>query len=232
MRNSGLGKKILILVCILAVPGFLYYLLTVGGKNRYKSLQYFGPKKLSGTFHKYHGEKIPDTTYHKLPAFELLNQEGQKITGDTFDKQMFVASFFYTGCPDVCNKVNENIRKLAEHYRKNKMVHFVSLTVDPEKDDVAALKAYSSKFNFPVDKWQFVTGDTAMVYNLIRNGFLLNALKVSDKEFIFSDKLVLIDAEKRIRGYYSGTSATEASKLNDEIKVQIAEELRKIKAPN
>ncbi|MDB5000044.1 MAG: electron transport protein SCO1/SenC, partial [Mucilaginibacter sp.] len=36
------------------------------------------------------------------------------------------------------------------------------------------------------------------------------------------------DAEKRIRGYYSGTSTTDLTRLNDEIKVLIAEELRKV----
>ncbi|RVU01555.1 SCO family protein [Mucilaginibacter limnophilus] len=232
MRNSGTGKKILILVCILAVPGFLYYLLNVGGKNRYKSLQYFGPKHLSGTYHTHHGEKIPDTTYHKLPDFTLYNQHGEKITPATFDKKIFVTSFFYTGCPDVCNKINEGMKTLADRYVNNKMVHFMSITVNPGGDDTSALKKYAAKYGFPADKWQFVTGDTAMVYNLIRKGFLVNALKVNDKEFVFSDKLVLIDAEKHIRGYYQATSPTAVNKLTDEIKVQITEELRKIKAPN
>lgn len=222
----------MILVLILAVPGFLYYLLTVGGKNRYKSLQYFGPKKLSGTYHKFHGTKIPDTIYHSLPAFKLTDQNGKPVTGGSFDKKIFVASFFYTGCPNVCSEINENLRKLAVTYRKNSMVKFVSITVDPQHDDVPALKKYAAKYQLPADKWLFLTGDTAAVYNIARNGFLVNAAKLDKGEFAFSDKLILIDADKRIRGYYAGTSAPDVSRLNDEIKVQISEELRKIKAPN
>ncbi|MCC8410847.1 SCO family protein [Mucilaginibacter sp. UR6-1] len=233
MRNSGLGKKLIILVLILAVPGFLYYLLTVGGKNRYKGLNYFGPKKLSGTFHKFHGEKIPDTTYHTLPQFKLTDQDGKEVSTNDFDKKIFVASFFYTGCPDVCKSINDNVRKLALNYRKNDMVYFLSISVDPQHDTPGILKQYAEKYkDVPAGRWLFLTGDTASVYNLARNGFLVNALKVNDKEFIFSDKLVLIDADKHIRGYYTATSAPEVNKLNDEIKVQIAEELRKIKAPN
>ncbi|MCD8742364.1 SCO family protein [Mucilaginibacter roseus] len=233
MRNSGLGKKLIILVLILAVPGFLYYLLTVGGKNRYKGLNYFGPKTLSGTFHKFHGKKIADTTYHQLPAFSLTDQNGEAVTTADFEKKIFVASFFYTGCPEVCKSINDNIRKLALNYRKNDMVYFLSVSVNPEQDKPEVLKEYALRYkDVPPGKWLFLTGDTASIYNLARKGFLVNALKVNDKEFVFSDKLILIDADKHIRGYYTGTSAPEVNKLNDEIKVQIAEELRKIKAPN
>ncbi|GAA4927007.1 SCO family protein [Mucilaginibacter defluvii] len=233
MRNSGLGKKLIILVLILAVPGFLYYLLTVGGKNRYKGLNYFGPKKLSGTFHKFHGEKIPDTTYHQLPNFSLTDPNGKAVTTADFDKKIFVASFFYTGCPEVCTTINDNLRKLALNYRKNNMVYFLSISVNPQQDRPEVLKDYAARYkDVPAGKWLFLTGDTASIYNLARKGFLVNALKVNDKEFVFSDKLILIDADKHIRGYYTGTSAPEVNKLNDEIKVQIAEELRKIKAPN
>jgi protein SCO1/2 len=65
-----------------------------------------------------------------------------------------------------------------------------------------------------------------------KNQFYVNALKGNqgDQDFIFSDKFVLLDAEHRIRGYYTGTSPDEVKKLSDEIKVLITEELRKIKA--
>jgi protein SCO1/2 len=42
---------------------------------------------------------------------------------------------------------------------------------------------------------------------------------------------MLVDQAKRIRGYYSGGSTAEVSRLNDEIKVLISEELRKKDKP-
>jgi protein SCO1/2 len=50
----------------------------------------------------------------------------------------------------------------------------------------------------------FLTGDTAQIYTLARQGFLVNAVDVGGGDFIYSDKLILIDKKKRIRGYYSG----------------------------
>ncbi|WP_295770753.1 SCO family protein [uncultured Mucilaginibacter sp.] len=230
-KSSFTIKKILILVLILAVPGFLYYLLTAKGKNRYKPLAIYGPKEVAKTGHKFHGKYIPDTIYHKLPNFEFTNQEGKAVKLNDFDYKVFVVNLFYTQCPDVCSKVNKNIDRLAGAFRKNRMVKFVSITVNPEFDNTARLQSYAKPWGYAADKWMFLRGDTATTYNFARNGLLVNAVKMNNN-FVFDSKLVLIDAEKRIRGYYDGTNLQEIVKLNDEIKVQIAEELRKIKAPN
>jgi protein SCO1/2 len=231
MNNLSLKvKKLIILVLILAVPGFLYYLLTVKGKNRYKPLAVYGPKQVAKTGHSRRGTYIPDTIYHTLGNFKLTNQLGQTVTEKSFDYKIIVVSFFYTHCQSVCGEVNKNMERLAWAYRKNRMVRFVTITVDPEHDNPAALLAYSKTFKLPVEKWQFLTGDTSAIYNLARNGFLVNAVKTGN-DFVYSDKMILIDADKRIRGYYNGTVLPDAVRLNDEIKVQIAEELRKIKAP-
>ncbi|GGH23382.1 SCO family protein [Mucilaginibacter phyllosphaerae] len=227
MRKGFVLKKIIILVLILALPGFLYYLLTAKGKNRYKPLSFYGPKIVAKTGRKFHGRFIPDTIYHKLADFSLADQDGKPVSFKNFDKKIFLASFFYTNCPDVCSTVNKNISELVYAYRKNPMVYFISITVDPQRDTPVALKAYSKKFEV-TNKWFFLSGDTATTYKLARNGFLVNAVQAGKGDFIYSDKLILIDAEKRIRGYYDGTSAADLTKLNDEIKVLIAEELRKV----
>jgi protein SCO1/2 len=127
--------------------------------------------------------------------------------------------------------MNKNISFLDSIYAKNKMVDFVSITVDPNRDSVETLKNYAKTFKPLSAKWLFVTGDTSTIYNLARKGFLVNALKVNKDEFIYSDKLVLIDQNKRIRGYYTGASTDEVNRLDDEIKVLISEELRKNDVP-
>ena len=215
---------------ILALPGFLYYLLTVKGKNRYHPLPKFGPKEIAQTTHRVKGKDIPDTIYHTLGDFHLIDQDGNAVTPGTFDGKIFVANFFYTHCPTVCSEMNANMDSLAQAWAKNKMVYFASITVDPERDSSSALKAYSRKFPESA-KWMFLTGDTSTIYPLARKGFLVNALRIDKDNFIYSDKLMLIDQHKRIRGYYSGASATDVLRLNDEIKVLISEELLERDAP-
>jgi protein SCO1/2 len=231
MKKASLSKKIVILVLVLVVPGFLYYLLTAEGKNRYKPLPIFGPKSLAKTTHKVKGKDIPDTIYHTLSDFTLINQDGKVVSLKTFDNQIFVVDFFYTRCQGACSVANGYISLLDSNYAKNKMIRFVSITVDPEHDSTAVLKKYFKSFKPVPAKWMFLTGDTTTIYNLARKGFLVNALKTGNNDFIYSDKLILIDQDKRIRGYYTGASTDEMSRLNDEIKVLVSEELRKNDKP-
>jgi protein SCO1/2 len=230
MKNS-LVKKILILVVILALPGFLYYLLNAKGKNRYKPLPVYGPKQVAKTGHKVKGKYIPDTIYHQLPNFELTDQNGRAVSMADLDSNIVIANFFYTNCNGVCETTGSNLKALSDNYKKNKLISFVSITVDPARDSVSALKKYAERYNSTNVKWLFLTGDTATIYPLARNGFLVNAVNAGGGNFIYSDKLILIDKKKRIRGYYSGATAAEITRLNDEIKVLIAEELREIEEP-
>ncbi|WP_462264196.1 SCO family protein [Mucilaginibacter sp.] len=214
------------------MPGFLYYLLTVGGKNRYKPLPFFGPKIVAKTGHTFHGKYIADTIYHKLPEVSLLDQNGNAVSSGSFKGRITVVNFFYTQCPASCIRVCNYMDSLVQNYAKNKLVYFASVTVNPQHDDAGTLKHFAARYHVDAAKWRFLTGDTAQVYKLARQGFLVNAAQTGSNEFNFSNQMILIDAENRIRGYYTGGSIAEVRRLNDELKVQIAEELRKIKAPD
>lgn len=231
MRKLSVLKKILILVMILALPGFLYYLLTVKGKNRYHSLSVFGPRTIAKTFHKVGNKDVPDTIYHTLPEFELVNQDGQKVSATALEGKISVVDFFYTNCPTICYQMNKNLDSLAGEYGKSKLLQFVSITVDPQRDTQAALKTYSEKFKRPAYKWMFLTGDTSTIYPLARYGFLVNAVRTGADDFIYSDKIILVDSHKRIRGYYAAGVSDEFDRLDNEIKVLISEELLKNNTP-
>jgi protein SCO1/2 len=231
MRKLSILKKIIILVLILALPGFLYYLLTVKGKNRYHALSVFGPKQVAKTSHKVNGKDVADTIYHTLPDFSLLNQDGQKVSGSALTNKITVVDFFYTRCPNICSQMNKSLDSLASEYGGNKLIQFVSITVDPEYDTQQVLKKYSDQYKVPASKWLFLTGDTSVIYPLARTGFLVNAVKAGNEDFIYSDKIILIDGGKRIRGYYSATVSDEFDRLDNEIKVLLSEELLKNSTP-
>ena len=232
MPNFTSVKKILILVLLLVVPGFLYYLLTAKGHNRYKPLPIYGPKQVAKTFHKVKGKVIYDTIYHKIPDFKLYDQNNKLISLQSFKGKIILVNFFFTQCPTLCKEINKNVAELANNYSKNPILKFVSITVDPANDNTKVLKTYAASLKADENQWKFLTGDTSTIYSLSRNGFLVSAAGGNNnpENFIYSEKLVLLDQERRIRGYYNGTSVNEVAQLNDEIKVLIAEELRKIKS--
>ncbi len=230
-RKFGL-KEITILALIVIVPGFLYYLLIVFGKNRYKPLPYYGPKIVAKTGNKKHGKFVPDTIYHQLPDFKLHDQNGKEVTSNSFKGHITVVNFFYTECAASCIRVCDYMDSLARQNVKKQSVNFVSITVNPQKDNIQVLKKFATHYNADAFKWQFLTGDTSQIYNLARHGFLVNAIQTGPQDFNFSNKIILVDAENRIRGYYTGGSINEVERLNTELILQIDEEKRKIKAPD
>ncbi len=224
-------KKILILVTILAVPGFLYYLLQEKGKNRYKPLGKFGPKEVAKTFHTVRGKQVPDTIYHTVSDFKLTNQDGKSVLFHPDSSQITVVNFFFTRCPAFCPAMNKEMARVVKLYEKNRLLHFISITVDSDYDTPGALKQYANQYQVSSTKWNFLTGPQALIYKLARKDFLVDALKDTTQanNYIHSPMLILLDPQKRIRGYYDSTDKEQVDKLIDEIKVLITEELRKIK---
>jgi protein SCO1 len=228
MKRSPI-KKVIILVSILAIPGFLFfYLLPHFAKNRYKSLPIFGEKVVASTFHSVKGKKIPDTIYHLVPDFKLVNQHNDTITWKSLANKIVVLNLFYTGASN--QETSKYIKKLSDGYEQKPLVKFLSLSVDPL--DKSRIKDFAEHFKAKAGKWDFLVGDTIQTYPLIRKGLLLDVVADETEEktnFIFSNKIVLIDNLHRIRGIYDADNAEANARLEDEIKVLIAEYLRNVK---
>ncbi|MBB6239116.1 protein SCO1/2 [Pedobacter sp. AK013] len=228
MKRSPI-KKVIILVSILAIPGFLFfYLLPHFAKNRYKSLPIFGEKIVASTYHSIKGKKIPDTIYHLVPDFKLINQHKDTVNWKSLENKIVVLNIFYTGANN--QGTSSYIKKLADGYEQKPLVKFLSLSVDPL--DGSRIKDFAEQFKAKAGKWDFLVGDTIQTYPLIRKGLLLDVVADETKEktnFIFSNKIVLIDNLHRIRGIYDADSAEANARLEDEIKVLIAEYLRNVK---
>ncbi|WP_316812737.1 SCO family protein [Pedobacter heparinus] len=223
-------KKVLILVTILAVPGFLYNLLVEKGKNRYKPLPVFGPKKVAGTFHSVRGKQVPDTIYHQIGDFKLLNQQGDTVTTKTYSGKIVVLNFFYTkGDTYSVQLANKAMKAFTTTYHKNKVLSFVGLSIDPKHDTPEVLHKYAATLSAKPGKWDLLTGDSTTLYNLINKGLFIDAHKEvlkGEPKFVYSNMFVLLDYQHRIRGYYEASNQEALAKLDDEIKVLITEELR------
>ncbi|CAN5363269.1 SCO family protein [soil metagenome] len=203
-------KRILIILSILFLP-CVFYLVLIQGKNHFKHLEIYGPKEPVAN---------GDTIYHTIPSFSFLNQEGKNITEKDLDGKIFVANFFFATCPTICPKMNFNVKGVADKYKEDQQVKFLSFTVDPEQDSVQALAAYAKEQGADNNQWWFLTGDKDAIYSIARDGFLVPAAGgKTAADFFHSQDLMLIDREKRIRGIYDGLDEADVKKLCDEIDV-------------
>jgi protein SCO1/2 len=99
-----------------------------------------------------------------------------------------------------------------------------SFSIDPERDSVARLKAYATRFNV-TGQWFLLTGEKKTIYRLARNSFMVTATDGDGgaNDFIHSEKLVLVDKSGQIRGFYDGTSETAVRQLIRDIQKLKAE---------
>lgn len=214
------SKQFLFLFALLLFPSLLYIFLSTG-KHKFTQLPYFGPKEVNSS---------GDTIYHSIPPFSFINQDGKTITNNNFDNKVYVANFFFSTCKSICPDMSSQLIRIQERFLHNEDVLILSHTVDPETDSVEVLKNYAQHYGAISDKWHFVTGNKKELYDIAKNGYLVNALEAENDEegFIHSELFILIDKEKHIRAIYDGTSTAEVNKLIDDINVlRAAYEIKK-----
>jgi protein SCO1 len=165
---------------------------------------------------------------HHLSPFSFVNQDGKTITNDDIKGKVCVVEYFFATCKGMCPKMNENMEKVYKAFRGNKNVLILSHTVDPTKDTVQALKAYSLRFDADPTQWMFLTGDKKQLYDMARYSYLISAEDDTagisiDKDFIHDKHYALVDGYGRVRGFYDGLDPASITKLIGDINILLKE---------
>tara|TARA_B110000093_G_C12834720_1_gene352639 strand:+ start:58 stop:735 length:678 start_codon:yes stop_codon:yes gene_type:complete len=159
--------------------------------------------------------------YHKIADFSLINQNGENISEKNYQNKIYIADFFFTTCPTICPIMTDNMVYLQKKLLKNKNILLVSFSVTPEVDNVEVLKNYAIEKGVLDSKWNLLTGNKKMIYELARKSYLVakNDGDGGKYDMIHTENFILIDKEKRIRGFYDGTNNEEMNKLLSDIQI-------------
>ncbi|MBI3500916.1 MAG: SCO family protein [Bacteroidetes bacterium] len=215
-------KKTILLLVILLLPALVYVFFS-SGKHHMMHLPIFYPEDVKTIV--VDGKEKTDTVYHTIPPFRFIDQDGDTITEKKFENKIYVADFFFTTCPTICPKMMFNLEKVNVVTQKNSDFRIISHSVNPVHDSVPVLKKYSELVHADSKKWSLVTGNKKDIYDIGVDGYKL-AVDEDPRApggFLHSELFVLVDKEKRIRGYYDGTDTTAVNKLINDIKILGAE---------
>ena len=163
--------------------------------------------------------------FHRIADFELINQNGKTVTHENFNGKIYVADFFFTTCPTICISMTDNLLKVQKEIQNNPNILLISHSVTPKIDSVTQLKKYAIEKGVNDKKWHLVTGDKKEIYKLARKSYLA----VKDEgdggpfDMIHTENFILVDPDKRIRGFYDGTDSKEIKRLLLEIKILSSE---------
>jgi protein SCO1/2 len=95
--------------------------------------------------------------------------------------------------------MSKQMRSVQTSTAETPDVKLVSFTVDPAHDTPPVLTEYAKHFKPDFDRWYFLTGEQARLNDVALNGFKLNGV---DGSMTHSTRFVLVDRNRRIRGYY------------------------------
>src|ERR1700710_1706056 len=219
-RGAALG-----LVIALMIPLACYFIMKEVGENAVNMPRHFYADTVISS--EKDGKVKSDTQWHKIKNFSFTDQLGQPFALDSIKGKIIIVNSFFTRCPNICPALTRSIRQLQASYEnpKNKkfddtsFIQFISLSVDPDRDSVNELKHFADRFNVNSDNWRMLTGPKKDVYDI-----LLNELKIPsqdggpvDSNFIHSERVILLDKNHVLRGYYNGLDSTSMYSLAEDI---------------
>lgn len=219
MKPVSTPLKVIALLFLLLGPVLVFYLISKGD-HKFMELPYYGPKEPV-----YNSDGTVDTLYHEIPSFTFTNQFGETVTDADFEDQILIVDFFFSTCPTICPKMSNHMSGLQLQLKEAHFddVHLLSHTVNPEFDTPEVLKEYGDKHEADFDRWTFVTGDKAAIYEQGVKGYMLPAQEdaLAPGGFLHSEQFVLVDKDRHIRGYYDGTELAEMRRLMKDVKMLI-----------
>jgi len=201
----------------IAIPVF-YHLLKVD-----KKLKIYSPADVNPSLVDVSVKHI--TKDHTIADFSLINQNGENHHSKQLKNKIYIADFFFTRCTNICIAMAYNMNELQEYYKNDAEIMFLSHSVTPEMDSVPILKKYAIDKGVIDGKWNVTTGDKKHIYELARKSYfaVIEDGDGGEDDFIHTEQFILVDKERRIRGFYDGTDKNDMEKLKQDVVLLKAE---------
>ena len=119
-----------------------------------------------------------------FPNITLVTQDGKRVKffDDLIENKVVALNFIYTSCEDSCPLETAQLKRTYDILgeRMGKDIFFYSISIDPETDNPAVLKAYKQKFKIGPG-WTFLTGNEAEIVQLRKKfGLYIDDLPTDD----------------------------------------------------
>jgi protein SCO1/2 len=133
-----------------------------------------------------------------VPAFSFTERNGLAFGTEEMKGKINIVNFFFTSCKGPCPIMNTRVSELYKKYATSDQVQFVSISVDPDRDSLKVLQEYATSYGVTDNRWLFIRAPIEEVHRVSEKGFML----AGELPTIHSTKLILVDRDLNIRGYY------------------------------
>ena len=179
------------------------------------------------------GKSRTDPQEHKppvlyaLPEFSLTDQLSQPFGTHQLLGKAWIANFIFTRGSSAASQT----AGLADLQREVKRrpgwgdIRLITFTLDPEHDTPEVLHKYAAEAGAEEKRWRFLTGSREQLWQLSEQGFQLSVGgDAGDPDTItHSRKLVLVDPQGHVRGFYDGESEEQREALKRDVLTTLQE---------
>ena len=158
---------------------------------------------------------------HRVAPFRLVDQTNRPLTEKDLDGKIHVASFLFAQCPNLCPTLVQKLKPVQEAIRGRSDVMMVSYTLTPLTDTPSVLAEFGRLRGIDPAHWRLLTGDLSEIQRVMRDSYFADDIRPLDGEaqsrLLHTEKVLLVDRDRRLRGIYNGTDAFEMERLVEDI---------------
>ncbi len=210
MRISPKG---IILFFVVLLPTLLFVFLKFYGVNYYDLPVYYENGIDSVAF-----DCGNQKEQHFVDNFSFTTHDGDKFGASFLEEKITVISFFYAKCGTPCDDENEELSRVYNFYKNYPSFQILSVSLNPAVDSLALIKTYATSQKRDETRWYFVRWDMSGTLDFVNCGLAIKLAK--DKYGMpFTSQMVLLDEQKRIRGYYDATNRSDIDRLVTEVSI-------------
>jgi protein SCO1/2 len=141
----------------------------------------------------------------QAPEFALISQDGAPVKLADYRGKVVAVTFIFTLCADTCPVLTPMMSFVQDQLGANfgEKIHFVSITVDPERDTPEVLKEYAQAFGANLSGWSFLTGTPDAIRDVTRR-YGIFAAKTANGSIDHTFLTSIIDQRGILRVQYLG----------------------------
>jgi protein SCO1/2 len=150
------------------------------------------------------------------PEFTLTAQDGRPVSLSELRGKVLAINFIYATCADTCPMLTAKMARIQDRLGADfgPRAHFLSVTVDPDRDTPAVLTRYAKLHHANPAGWAFLTGTPAEIREVARRyGVYFKRTRRGDVEHTFLTSLV--DQSGTLRVQYMGVRFDPEEMLRD-----------------
>ena len=159
--------------------------------------------------------KLPPISY--VQPFSFTDQDGKVVTERNVRGKVYLANYFFTTCKTVCPRMNNEVKKVYQHFRNENDFLILSHTSDPNTDSAQRLKRYADSMGVTNSNWIFLTGRKDSLYRQARLSYRIddpnnNVVNIED-DFLHTQFLALVNKKGEVVKIYDGLRQAEIEQL-------------------